>query len=135
MPLQRLVYISEARADLSKADLAQIRSAAERNNWRADITGCLLFSGRSFAQMLEGKPAAIDTLLARLQLDDRHHDLKVLERQRCAKRRFAGWSMGFVYRPDVADLIDELFALSTGVTAMVEELVGQFAPGQIAPRR
>jgi Sensors of blue-light using FAD len=126
--LLRMLYVSESRRDLSSGDLHRIRAVAERNNWRAGLTGCLLYSGRNFAQILEGSPDRVRAAYSRITEDERHSNVKLLREERCSSRRFASWSMAFVYRVDAADLVDALLGLQTQESAMVEELVGQFDP-------
>lgn len=95
MPLVAVIYVSSSRGMLSAADLDRILDQARRNNARDGITGMLLYADGSFIQAVEGPPAAVDTLLARLRADPRHSDLHFLARYEVAERQFPDWSMGF----------------------------------------
>lgn len=108
---RQIFYVSRAAANLSDGEVQQILAVSKRNNWRCDITGCLLFSGKHFAQTLEGRPGDLDPLLARLNADPRHHEVKVLLDRTVAHRLYANWSMGYLFR---MDLVDELEALLRG---------------------
>lgn len=110
-PIRQLLYISRAAEKMSDREMQQIVAVSKRNNWRGDITGCLLFSGEHFAQTLEGRPGTLDPLLARLNADPRHSDVKVLLDRSIEQRLYASWSMGYLFR---MDLVDELEALLCG---------------------
>jgi len=73
--LRQVFYFSRARAGLSDSDVRQILWISQRNNRQRDFTGCLLFSGQHFAQVLEGDPVGLDELLVHIRKDDRHTEL------------------------------------------------------------
>lgn len=58
--------------------------------------------------MLEGEPAAIDELLARIRKDSRHHGFVVSIDHEVAARKFPNWSMGLLYKLDTADRMERL---------------------------
>lgn len=108
--VRQLFYVSRAAAQVSKPDIDQLLASARRNNWRLDVTGCLMFSGRCFAQTLEGDAAHIEEVVARIASDPRHADMKILVDRVVSARQHASWSMGYVYNLDLADHIDSLLA-------------------------
>jgi hypothetical protein len=66
--LQRLIYSSrnnivEDEATIT-AQVAQILESSRRKNSPIGITGALMFNGTCFAQVLEGPPDAVSTLLS-----------------------------------------------------------------------
>lgn len=69
-----------------------VAQAAESNRI-AGITGVLLYDGGNFLQILEGEPATVDALFARICQDTRHHHVKLIERVGIEQRNFADWSM------------------------------------------
>lgn len=107
---RQLFYISRASASVTEPAVRRILHISRRNNRQRDITGCLLYSGRHFAQIIEGGHDALDELMARLGKDQRHEGLVVLIDRRVERRRFPEWSMGMLYKLDTADRIDELLA-------------------------
>ena len=109
--IQQVLYISRAAPDVAESDVQQILAVSKRNNWRLDITGCLLFSGRHFVQTLEGKAEELRPLLVRLKADPRHQDVLVLLDHTVQRRLYGSWSMAYLYR---LDLVDELDALLSG---------------------
>lgn len=101
--LYRLVYYSSNRVPAARttAEIESILASARRNNAALDVTGALLFNDGCFAQVLEGRRAALEELFERIQNDPRHADATVLQFEEAAARSFPAWSMGFVGRsPD-----------------------------------
>ncbi|MGI3903078.1 MAG: BLUF domain-containing protein [Janthinobacterium lividum] len=98
--LYRLVYTSrnhlEGGEDQQQAAVAGVLAVSKRNNARVGVTGALLFNGGSFAQVLEGSRAAVETTFERIQRDTRHSDVAVLQCEAVATRAFPNWSMGFI---------------------------------------
>ncbi len=98
--LYRLVYTSrnhlEGGEDEQKAAVAGVLAVSKRNNARVGVTGALLFNSGSFAQVLEGSRAAVETTFERIQRDPRHSDVAVLQCEAVDHRAFPNWSMGFI---------------------------------------
>jgi hypothetical protein len=137
-PFLSLLYVS--RNLIPDAALGEevraILAAARRHNPRLGITGALLFSPDTFAQVLEGPPEAVEALYARLLRDPRHADCVVVARREVAARQFGRWSMAFAGRRD-----DLRFAYlrpgggqgSGGLDAiLLQGASGGEAPGQAA---
>jgi blue light- and temperature-responsive anti-repressor len=95
--LHRLVYLSRNRiaGGAIDAEIAAILATARRNNARHGVTGALLFSAGTFAQVLEGPLAAIERIFERIQCDARHDDVIVLQIAPIKRRAFPDWSMAF----------------------------------------
>ncbi|MCJ2069294.1 BLUF domain-containing protein [Methylobacterium sp. J-030] len=98
--LYRLVYASKnlfqgTDAEL-KATISQILAASQRNNDRSHVTGALMFNAGAFAQVLEGPRQGVEETFERIQCDDRHGDVTVLQCGPTEARSFANWSMAFV---------------------------------------
>lgn len=100
--LYRLVYASrnllEANEAEATAAIAQILETSRRNNAKVGVTGALLFNGGAFAQVLEGPRRAVESTFERIQRDERHGEVTVLQCGPVESRGFANWSMGFVGR-------------------------------------
>lgn len=98
--LYRLVYTSRnlvaGEEGGQQVAVAGLLAVSKRNNARVGVTGALLFNGGSFAQVLEGSKAAVETTFERIQRDPRHSDVSVLQCEPVAARGFPNWSMGFV---------------------------------------
>jgi hypothetical protein len=90
-----LLYVSRSRlgAEQEKAALADIVEVAVHRNLGAGVTGALVHTGPSFAQILEGPEDAVEEILSAIIQDSRHGDLRVEDRRPAALRRFANWGM------------------------------------------
>lgn len=108
--LEHLVYLSKASPELSAVDVRSILGSAQVKNRRSDITGFLLYSGRHFVQVLEGRSADLDKLVTVIGADARHVGLHILAREGIRHRRYGAWDMGFVESLDDAEELDTLFA-------------------------
>ncbi|MEL6915627.1 MAG: BLUF domain-containing protein [Pseudomonadota bacterium] len=92
-------------------EVDQILRVSQINNARCGVTGALFFNEGAFAQILEGPGQAVEEVFDRVQLDDRHHDVTVLETDWATDRLFPRWSMGFagndaaaaIHYADIAD--------------------------------
>lgn len=97
--LHRVLYCSRnlipGTPETVAADIRSILATSRRNNARDGITGGLLFSQGCFAQVLEGPLAAVEGAFERIQCDERHSDVTVLQSGPVATRDFPDWSMAF----------------------------------------
>ena len=97
--LYRVLYCSRnAIAGASEAvatDVRAILAASRVNNARDNVTGGLLFSAGCFAQVLEGPITAVESAFERIQCDERHGEVTVLQSGPIETRDFPDWSMGF----------------------------------------
>ena len=106
--LEQVIYLSKARPELDAVDVRAILGSAQVKNRRRDVTGFLLYSGRHFVQVLEGRTAELDALVKTLESDERHAELHVLVREPIRHRRYGAWAMGFTESLDDADELDQL---------------------------
>jgi hypothetical protein len=100
----RLVYFSENRlpAGQIEANLESILEKSRRNNKLVDVTGALMFSAGYFVQVLEGEQSAVETTFERIQQDDRHGGVQLVEFLPVSDRTFRNWSMAYAGRPEDA---------------------------------
>ena len=105
--LIHFVYASAATHEFGIESLTEILRQSRENNERVGLTGILLYSEGSFFQVLEGDPAAIDTLCQKLILDKRHTHLTTIIREPIPRRDFDSWSMGFshISREDLKGIV------------------------------
>jgi hypothetical protein len=92
--LETLAYVSRATPGLGLRDLKHVLRRSREHNFRAGVTGYLVYDGAWFAQLLEGPAPALDSALARIEADPRHREVRLLLRQPIDRRCFDGWSMG-----------------------------------------
>ena len=66
------------------------------------MTGALLYNQGRFAQVLEGPFGAVQSTYERIQADERHADLVVLQAEPVSVRSFALWAMALATPEDPA---------------------------------
>ena len=98
--LHRIVYYSRncipGAPDQVADQIRAILAASQRNNAPVGITGALMFNAGCFSQVLEGPQGEIETAFERIQQDERHSDVSLLEFSPIPHRSFPNWSMAFV---------------------------------------
>ncbi len=90
--MKQMIYRSQPFG-FDQAMLAGILSQARLNNPRDDITGALVCRHDLYLQLIEGPAAAIDALYARIRIDDRHGDVRLLLMDEVDERMFPDWAM------------------------------------------
>ncbi len=97
--LYRVLYCSRNRiggaSTVIADEIASILARSRANNAREGVTGGLLFSAGCFAQVLEGPLPAVEAAFERIQGDERHSEITVLQSGPIARRDFPDWSMAF----------------------------------------
>lgn len=97
--LLRVVYFSRNAIRLPQDqalwEIDTILETSQANNARCGVTGALLFNNGSFVQVLEGPATSVEEVFERIQLDERHFDVTVIETGWVDDRLFPQWSMGF----------------------------------------
>ncbi|MBV7300292.1 BLUF domain-containing protein [Enterovibrio paralichthyis] len=91
----RVIYASSATAEFGESELMKILGKARANNEPSGITGLLLYSKGNFFQVLEGEESDIDQIWPKINADERHTGVIVLDKSEIDERAFSGWSMGF----------------------------------------
>jgi hypothetical protein len=91
----QLVYVSIAKNKFSQQNLESILETSRKYNPTHQITGLLLYSNGNVLQILEGAKNDVHDLYERIQVDPRHHKVKMLSFLKVPKRDFSDWSMGF----------------------------------------
>ena len=89
----RLIYSSEATAEMARTDLEQMLTESRLRNAKRGITGVLVFSDGVFLQVLEGERDDVEDLMVSLRRDPRHRNLKVLHEEEIDRRVFPTWKM------------------------------------------
>lgn len=105
--MKRIIYCSQSTADISPEELVALLELSRRNNERAGLSGMLLYSSQSFLQVLEGQDEALRATYARIIVDDRHTNLRMLMNADVAAPLFPDWTMGFEHVDD-EELADDL---------------------------
>ena len=97
MTLESQLYISEflGQDELSRARIDKMILAASRKNASASVTGGLIFTGKYFAQILEGEAEVIDCLMDSIARDPRHVILRTFDRTPISARSFPSWGLAY----------------------------------------
>jgi hypothetical protein len=91
------MYLSRATIDRQEADkvIEAIVAVSRPRNAALEVTGALIFSGDSFAQIIEGPAHAIAELRAGITRDGRHGELVTVAEGEAKTRDFAHWSLAY----------------------------------------
>ncbi len=92
----QLIYLSvfnSGRVDSALECLRDILKVSRKNNARTGVTGCLIFDGYGFLQILEGENDAVDRTYEAIERDPRHRDSRIISRLTASERDFVKWSM------------------------------------------
>lgn len=129
--LRQVLYISRTAGTVTDSEVKRILFSSRRNNRRSDITGCLLFTGRHFVQVLEGESAALSALIEGIATDARHTDVRIVMDQSVTQRTYSSWSMGLLYKLDVADRVETLLASASCSPELAFDLLSDVSPDSI----
>lgn len=96
----RLLYVSRSRIARNESDsqLADIIATGSSRNLVTSVTGALIFTGASFAQILEGPDAGVEEIMGSILIDPRHTDIQIIFRTPINQLTFAGWGLVSVDR-------------------------------------
>lgn len=97
MPNRAIVFVSEARTELSEAHLAVIMADAARFNRDAGVSGVTLFDGSRFLAYMEGPSDGLDVAFSRALGASSHSHLIEITRGRVGRRRIPYWPMRLVH--------------------------------------
>ena len=103
-----LLYVSKTLLQFPAggAEVAKIVEGSLARNANLGVTGALISTGQHFAQLLEGRQAAVEELMASISADPRHMKMKTL-RVVEEDRRFPDWALAY---SGVAGLVDRYIA-------------------------
>lgn len=93
MPLNAIVYASQAVNDLSPERVDALVADAAAFNAAREVTGVLLHDGQRFLQYIEGGEPEIRQVYLRICGASSHHEMMELARGHIDRRRFPEWSM------------------------------------------
>ncbi|WP_018415581.1 BLUF domain-containing protein [Teredinibacter turnerae] len=120
--LHHLLYVSTAAKLMQIDDLTSLLAQSRARNEILSISGMLLYKDQSFIQLLEGDEVAVHTVFQSIRADSRHYRVRVLFDERCERRTFNGWSMGFANLDDDArgtEGFNRFFQDATTIDALV----------------
>lgn len=100
----RIVYASESTVHHAVySEMECIRASALRNNVPAGIHTALLYQAGWFVQWKEGPGDAMQQLMARVEADPRHRNLRIVHSSRGPRLLSGPWSMAMAHAGDTHD--------------------------------
>lgn len=93
--LIRIIYSSVANFDFSEKELADLLTVSRSGNEKINVSGILLYTERSFFQVLEGDRHTVEELFTKIGKDKRHSQVVTIIKEPIPRRTFGEWSMGF----------------------------------------
>ena len=113
--LIELTYVSEPAQGMSFLGLMRLLYHSYLRNLKLEITGALIFENNQFGQVIEGPEDVIESLWEKIQKDDRHKNIRLIERKSIDSRSFQKWTMVFqgdkeIFKglPEVSGAIEEV---------------------------
>lgn len=90
-----ILYVSEVADYCGDVETANILKSSRANNAKNSVTGMLVRKDKQFLQYIEGPERGIDELFIKIERDDRHRSVKIVEEGLAEDRVFFDWDMGF----------------------------------------
>jgi hypothetical protein len=113
--LIELTYVSEPAQGISFLGLMRLLYHSYLRNLRLEITGALIYENNQFGQVIEGPEDVIESLWEKIQQDNRHKNIRLIERKAIGSRSFQKWTMVFqgnkeLFKglPEVSGAIEEV---------------------------
>jgi len=90
-----IAYFSTPSGSFREDDLFALLEQSRRDNYKANITGVLLYVLGNIVQVIEGGQEEVESLFDRIKRDRRHTDVTCVVNQQIQERLFSDWSMGY----------------------------------------
>jgi len=124
-------YVSRATTAFANAQVQSILQASRRQNARLDVTGCLLFSGHCFAQVLEGEQTVVSALARKIAADPRHVGVRILSETQRDERDYGDWAMGYLYDLNLEDDLETLLMIPDRSPAVTADVMERMRPDPV----
>jgi hypothetical protein len=131
MTVLQTFCVSRATEPFDSAAIGELLQGWRRGNAAKRITGCLLFSGRCFAQVLEGERVAVQTLARRIAIDPRHIDVRILSEESRDEREFGGWTLGYLHDVTLDDDLETLLMIPQRSAIVAAEVIERMRPDPV----
>ncbi len=131
MSVYQIFYVSRASNAFDTASVQAILHSSRRNNVRLDITGCLLFSGRCFAQVLEGAEPAVIALSRKIAADPRHGGVRFLSESHGEQREYGDWGMGYLHDLNLEDDLETLLMIPGRSPVVLADVMERMRPDPV----
>ena len=91
-----VIYQSKAQDDFSPKDIELMLIKAKRKNKKHKITGCIVYSGNKFIQLIQGQKQEITDLYKDIKADNRHFSVITLLEKSSREKIWSDWSMAML---------------------------------------
>jgi hypothetical protein len=129
--LRQVFYVSRSIDAIDERVIRNILAISRRNNRMLDVTGCLTFTGRHFAQILEGRDTAITELTTRIAADHRHTAFRTLVDRPMVLREYPLWSMAYLDSILLAEGIEALFEAAEPAPRKTLQMMSRLKPDTV----
>ena len=132
--LETFVYCSLAADNVDADEVSRLVAFSQRRNVARGITGVLVFGSGVFFQWIEGPPAEVQTLIAQLHGDGRHHDIVTLDQSvEVRERLYPHWDMEPVEADDLREVLEDALESAEDDTnkAALHRILGHLAAGPL----
>lgn len=106
--LIELTYVSEPAQNMSFLGLMRLLYHSYSNNQALGITGALIYENNKFGQVIEGLEKDINALWQKIQKDDRHKNVRLIDSKQISERSFSKWTMVFQGSEEIAETLPEV---------------------------
>jgi len=127
----QVFYASRASTAFDHASIESILQASRGNNAALQVTGCLLYSGHCFAQVLEGPQAAVRELARKIAADPRHSAVRFLAESHRNERDYADWPMGYLHDVTLEDDLETLLMIPDRSHAVAADVMERMRPDPV----
>ncbi len=127
----RVFYASRAASAFDNSSIQSILHVSRRNNARLDVTGCLLFSGHCFAQVIEGAQPVVTALAQRIAADPRHVGVRILSESYSEEREYADWTMGYLHDLNLEDDLETLLMVHDRSPVVIADVMERMRPDPV----
>ena len=129
--LFQIFYVSRATASFDHASIESILRGSRGRNAGLQVTGCLLYSGHCFAQVLEGPQAAVRQLARTIAADPRHSAVRFLAESHRDERDYADWTMGYLHDVTLEDDLETLLVIPDRSRAVAADVMERMRPDPV----
>ena len=129
--LKQIFYVSRSAEDIDDRTIRNILALSRRTNRMLDLTGCLTFTGRHFAQVIEGREEALADLLPRIAADRRHFEFRLVLDRAVTLREYPLWSMAYLVSQALDSDIEALFASVEPSARKTQQVMSRLKPDTV----
>ena len=90
--LKQIIYTSKP-VSFKDNTIDEILASSHKYNSKSGVTGLLIFGTELYLQFLEGPVEELDETFNRIEIDNRHTDIRILSVNLTDRRLFGSWKM------------------------------------------